>query len=504
MIQEKHTRPDRRYYVKFHMFPLALLILILLVTGILLANQRANELEGIRERLRLQTNLLAEKISSKLNTYEMSLMLMESEYHTRGKEDPLIGKVLQRQLLLHEEVEGVCLINADGTIVFSSYFNKSESLEEVKSSILDTHLIQGIPFALSSFTDHDAKHLAISRSLFSFDGGVEAIVLMVVETHRFFGQLDLSTIPGLTSAVLYDSGGEVFALWYDQQQVGFVPNPDSVQYVEQLEDYGPDLASLSESELQGGSRVFMVKDSMIALSQTPNFPMTLGMRVQTYSAMAAFDRSVVISVTIIVMLIAIAWLLYDRLIKQTKANDQLHMRMVDDLSVQVQRRTAELEHLLGRDSLTGIMNRHLCNEEMEKAIHRHDAADIPFSTIMVDIDGFKQVNDTHGHLMGDNILVHITDTIVQSLGEHNIVARWGGDELLILLPHTSLQQAITLAENTCEAVEHNPYRNDIHCTISLGVAEHHKGETATALIHRADEAMYKAKSAGKNRAMGSE
>jgi diguanylate cyclase len=144
------------------------------------------------------------------------------------------------------------------------------------------------------------------------------------------------------------------------------------------------------------------------------------------------------------------------------------------------------------------MNRHFCNEEMEKAIERHEGDGIPFCVIGIDLDGFKEVNDTWGHLMGDKILIHITSVIVAAVGSLGLLSRWGGDELLVLLPDCNLDKGMEIAWKLCRQVDQNPYSDDIHCTISSGVAQHRIGETATSLIHRSDAAMYKAKTSGKN------
>jgi diguanylate cyclase (GGDEF)-like protein len=144
------------------------------------------------------------------------------------------------------------------------------------------------------------------------------------------------------------------------------------------------------------------------------------------------------------------------------------------------------------------MNRRKFTEVLEQAIVRHDEQHVPFCIVCVDLDGFKQVNDSWGHVVGDDVLVHVSSIMREGVGDRGAVGRWGGDELIILYQDCDGNRVLSLSDDIREQVDLNPYREDIHCTVSMGVAEHRVGETSVELIRRADKALYEAKTAGKN------
>ena len=406
----------------------------------------------------------------------------------------------RQQIFLHEDIEGVCLLSLDGNKIYSSFANDFEALESTRQSMFTTHIEQNIPFGLFSYSDHGAKHLVLSRSLFDKRGELKAIFAMVVETDRFFDVLGTSFSNGIISAILYHHDGQIFALWNAPDSV----QPEHILSVEmnQIEEIPIYREYISQNPdgttLQGGNRLFFHEDMMVSFAQTANFPITLGLLVHIPSALGSFDRLVVVSVSVVFLLILIALFLNYRFVQQTKQNDILQQHMVDELSVQVQQRTAQLEQILGKDSLTGLMNRHICGEAIENAIEKHESSGESFCIIGMDVDGFKVVNDTYGHVMGDKVLIHITSLLTEILGDSGVLSRWGGDELLALLPNCPFESAYGIAQQMREAIDQTPFSDEIACTVSFGVAEHQKGESATAIVRRADFAMYDAKAAGKN------
>lgn len=504
MSRKATSASGNNLYLRLYLLPIIVFILLLVLLSVLLFNQRRVELEGVDDLLQLQSGLLAEKISSKLNTFELTLRMLELTASTVDLDDPVdqefVGQTVRQQLFLHEDIEGVCLLSVEGEKLYSSYHSDFEALEQVRQTLIDIHFQQGLPFALTTFSDHGAKHLIMSRSLSDRDAQQKALVALVIETEQFFDLLDIGLSPGLVSAILYDHTGQLFAIWNNPHEAHLMsPLLATVTNVSDLPVYGELYGKTTgDSTLFGGLRLQRKNDALVSFAQTDNFSMTLGILSHTPTAMAAFDRSIIISLSVVFVIMAIALLIDHQLVKKTKMNDQMHQQMVDELSVQVQQRTAQLQQMLGKDSLTGIMNRHLCSEEIEEAIDAHETKGNPFCVIGIDLDGFKEINDTFGHLIGDRVLVHITKTLEEALGNSGIISRWGGDELLVLLPKCSLEDGYLVAERLRQEVENRRFDGKIHCTISLGVAEHHKGESATTLIDRADTAMYDAKTAGKN------
>lgn len=180
------------------------------------------------------------------------------------------------------------------------------------------------------------------------------------------------------------------------------------------------------------------------------------------------------------------------------------------------RREVELRAQAGTDALTGVANRRAFLERADDEVHRALRYGHPLSLLMIDIDHFKQVNDVHGHAAGDAALVRLVEACGPELREHDVLARLGGEEFVVLLPHTDPTRAMLVAERLRQAVERapvDPPRNAsggvFHITISLGSATLRNDRTAapseslSTLLERADQALYGAKHSGRNRVVGS-
>lgn len=155
------------------------------------------------------------------------------------------------------------------------------------------------------------------------------------------------------------------------------------------------------------------------------------------------------------------------------------------------------------DGLTGLYNRRYFEERLEEETRRAKRYSRPVSIIMIDIDFFKQYNDTLGHLKGDEVLVQMGQILQRYSRETDITARYGGEEFVMILPETDGQNAGRLAERVRESVEQTTFEGEtvlpFKClTISLGVSSLRENETGREMLERADKALYKAKQAGKN------
>lgn len=163
-----------------------------------------------------------------------------------------------------------------------------------------------------------------------------------------------------------------------------------------------------------------------------------------------------------------------------------------------------LESLSTTDALTGISNRRNFDEKLHYEFSRALRYHTHLSCIMFDIDFFKKVNDTHGHLFGDEVLRMIGKTLKKDLRGHDICARYGGEEFVILLPETTSAGAKRVAEKLRLRIAEQEIKKDkitVTITISLGVAEldQEKMKNASDLVDYADRAMYHAKKTGRNR-----
>lgn len=176
---------------------------------------------------------------------------------------------------------------------------------------------------------------------------------------------------------------------------------------------------------------------------------------------------------------------------------------IEAASLALRQQNRQLEKLSITDNLTGLYNRNKLNEILSEQLRRFRRSQRPFSLLMLDIDHFKQLNDTHGHLAGDQVLMGVAKTLAESIRSVDYAARYGGEEFIIVLPETNTSTALELAERICTHVRNSlyPYRDQaLAVTLSIGVAGIRSSDgDADAIIARADRMMYEAKEAGRNR-----
>ncbi|RXJ85745.1 diguanylate cyclase [Arcobacter cloacae] len=160
----------------------------------------------------------------------------------------------------------------------------------------------------------------------------------------------------------------------------------------------------------------------------------------------------------------------------------------------------KLEEKASFDFLTKLYNRSKFNSFLDYEISKANRYKEQYlSVLLVDIDYFKNVNDTYGHLVGDNILQEVSKILTICSRDTDIVARWGGEEFILMLPQTNIEQAYLVAQKLRATVEKHKFDEVKHITCSIGVAQFHKNETKETLFKRVDDALYKAKKAGRNR-----
>jgi diguanylate cyclase (GGDEF)-like protein len=164
---------------------------------------------------------------------------------------------------------------------------------------------------------------------------------------------------------------------------------------------------------------------------------------------------------------------------------------------------AQIQDMALKDGLTGLFNHRAFQTLLEQYLT--DGQHSVLSLILLDIDYFKHFNDTNGHMLGNQVLIQLADVIRHSIQEHDVAFRFGGEEFVVILPHTRLELAVIVAEKIRSNVENTPF----HCgesqptgrlTISLGVSSSEKLQSTTSfdLVDTADQALYKAKGAGRN------
>lgn len=159
-----------------------------------------------------------------------------------------------------------------------------------------------------------------------------------------------------------------------------------------------------------------------------------------------------------------------------------------------------LRTLATQDGLTGLTNRRTLREILERELVRAQRYGYPVSMVLVEIDQFKQINDQHGHLRGDNVLRAVGAVLQRACREVDVAARLGGDEFVLILPHTGRDGAVQFAERLRVHLGEAALRDGVHLTASVGVSIFPEGgATAERLLEAADAAAYRAKRAGGNR-----
>ena len=179
------------------------------------------------------------------------------------------------------------------------------------------------------------------------------------------------------------------------------------------------------------------------------------------------------------------------------------LRYGNSIINQIKKLLHEYEYNATIDPLTSLYNRRWLDNMLDRVIHRCTADNEPLSVLMIDIDFFKQYNDEHGHQAGDVALRTVSRTIMEKLRPEDLVARYGGEELFALLPGLNLTAAQTVAERLRKAISIAEIRKNNGIllpglTVSIGIAEKQPGDSSEKLIHTADEALYRAKDAGRN------
>jgi two-component system, cell cycle response regulator len=169
-------------------------------------------------------------------------------------------------------------------------------------------------------------------------------------------------------------------------------------------------------------------------------------------------------------------------------------KLLETINVNVSR----LYHIATHGEKTGLYNhvffKDVFSFELEKARRGK-----PLSLVVIDIDFFKRVNDTYGHLRADKILMKLANILKEEVRKYDVAARFGGEEFFVMLPNTALNRAKMIAERLRKAILSDSFLKKYHITISAGVAEYKERDNFEKIGKRADKALYLAKKTGRNR-----
>lgn len=190
--------------------------------------------------------------------------------------------------------------------------------------------------------------------------------------------------------------------------------------------------------------------------------------------------------------------------QQVKAEETQRNLLInlESLNTELSQVNTSLRHLARHDALTGLFNRRVLEEVLEKESNRYSRTKRGYGVAIADIDNFKQVNDTHGHDCGDLVLKELSQIFLDLIRNTDTVGRWGGEEFLFIFPETSCQGAMVVIERIRKQVEKSLLMyggREISPTITIGLSYHSGDQSIDEIINEADKALYRGKKSGKNR-----
>lgn len=196
--------------------------------------------------------------------------------------------------------------------------------------------------------------------------------------------------------------------------------------------------------------------------------------------------------------IILSFALADKINTLKKQREEEQCVMNEKLASLAAERT-KLFKLSTIDSLTELYNRYKIEQYLKKKMEEAEQTGSSLAVILMDIDNFKQVNDHYGHIVGDRVLSTVAKLMKSTVRETDLIGRWGGEEFMIICPHTMLDEAIKIADRLRQTIEQHPFPIVQQKTCSFGISCFQQGDTVEQLVSRADKALYHAKQNGRNR-----
>jgi diguanylate cyclase (GGDEF)-like protein len=237
--------------------------------------------------------------------------------------------------------------------------------------------------------------------------------------------------------------------------------------------------------------------SIIAVIVYPLIEM-LVMFVYLYGFTSITDSAILLQMGVALCLGMVCVLMYGL------SSYQLNLE-VSEVIIKSKHLIAQMDELLIHDNLTNLYNRRYFDEQLVKYVELYKRSEQPFCVAIMDIDFFKKVNDAHGHSAGDELLVALSGHIKSIIRVSDLFARYGGEEFAMIMSLSRLEDAQKVLDNIRDCVENQSYSaNEIvlSMTVSIGVTEISKDDSAKTLLARADKALYQAKAQGRNRVIG--
>ena len=267
----------------------------------------------------------------------------------------------------------------------------------------------------------------------------------------------------------------------DRKPIGIITTKDAVRLLEDTANLNLPVSQVMSTPLETIKRETSIKQALEYI------------RTHRYKRAVVVEDEVLLGVITQRELVSLA---YNRWVGLLRS----HTEQLQEVVALLRDKAARLEVLASTDSLTGIANRSRMQQTLEQEISRaRRYLDANFSLVLLDVDYFKAINDHYGHLKGDQVLRQLAELLANQVRETDIVARWGGEEFMLLLPMTPLQNAGIFAERLRGRIANTDFSLDKGVRVSLGVAEYQKPEGLDQLFQRVDQALYRAKEEGRDR-----
>lgn len=486
----------------YRIYLIAAVILAALWTGVIWTN-RQSEAQGLAE-MRRETAALALLFATHTDMTFRSVDLALLELRDRYVKGQMqIDQVVSSHLRLRSDaVLQVGIVRADGLVVYttpveargSTYADEREFFKVHRDSGKDA-LFVGRPLK-GKVSGKWSIHL--SRPILS-NGRFEGVAVIAVDPDYFVSFYQRAGLGKDGAARMIRDTGEVMARSSGQDQfIGRVIKPSPYA------DPG--------APLQGSFRRSAQVDGVDRLSsyhRLPQFGLTvvIGPSVEErLTAVRSHQRQLIWSAAALTALVLLVVFLLHRnfvrngLIQAAREADhrQLKEQYQEILGLQEQLKSQALQ-----DPLTGLHNRRFLDAALPREIAKANRESYPVSLVVVDLDRFKHINDTYGHLFGDKVLTTVADILKKSARESDIVCRQGGEEFVMVMPGMSAEQALPRIDACRTAVEQNRILHDgtqVQVTISAGIASFpDHGKKVDDLLRSADNAMYQSKNDGRNR-----
>lgn len=490
-----------------------LAVLLLFVVCFSLALLTAWKVWSSRERALNEVDFHSLNLTQALDTYaegiinqsSMLLLGLVERLETDGSEPQQIARlralVSQQQRLL-SQVSGVTIYNHAGDWLMSSNRPAKAGANSSDRAFFIHHrdnpsreVFIGLP--IRSRATHEWV-ITVSRRFDHKDGqfaGVVALTLGIENFLSLFGKLDVGQEGAI--GLSYADGQLLVRYPFREQDMGrnFSTSPIYTQY---LIDRTVGTASFASS-LDGVERLY-------AFRKNEHLPLVTTVAMGKNEALASWRMEACLSVGVVLTLLVVIGGIGRRLIRDINRRTEAEAQLVVAREALLQT-NQRLEMLASRDQLTGLANRRRFDEVLVTEVKRACRERVPLSLLLIDIDYFKLFNDTYGHVAGDEGLRVVSRVLQQCVKRpSDLAARYGGEELAVILPNTTEAGAVAVAERVLERLSQS---NTAHAsspfgrlTVSIGVAVMPVAQpqaAALALVEAADQALYSAKAAGRNR-----